>query len=61
MADEHGHKMSSWIVVGLVTIAAVVLGLALVMGSVALAVVGVVVGLVGVVVGRVTGIMDDAF
>ncbi len=61
MADEHGHKTSSWIVVGLITVAFIVLGFAFVMQSLPLAIVGGVFGVAGAVTGGVTGIMDDAY
>lgn len=57
----HGHKASSWVVVGLITVASIILGFAFVMQSVGLAILGGVVGLVGVVMGGVTRIMDDAY
>jgi hypothetical protein len=61
MAGEHAHRTTSWIVVGLICVACIVLGFAFVMQSVALAVVGGILGLVGVVLGGVTRIMDDAY
>lgn len=61
MAGEHAHRTSSWIVVGLITVACIVLGFAFVMQSVPLAIVGGVLALVGVVLGGVTRIMDDAY
>ncbi|MCW2777815.1 MAG: hypothetical protein JWN17_1540 [Frankiales bacterium] len=54
-----GHKTASWIVVVLISVAAIVLGFAFVLHSLPLAIVGGVVGLVGVVLGAVSGIMDD--
>lgn len=57
----HGHKMSSWVVVGLITLASIVLGIAFVMQSIPLAILGGVVALAGAVLGAVTGIMDDAY
>ncbi|MCW2606990.1 MAG: hypothetical protein JWO60_1683 [Frankiales bacterium] len=60
VAGGHGHKTSSWIVVGLITIASIVLAFAFVLHSVPLAVVGGVVGLIGVVMGFATGMMEDA-
>lgn len=61
MAGEHAHKSTSWLVVALICIAAIVLGVALVAQSLPLAIVGGVIGLVGAVMGGVTRIMDDAF
>ena len=56
----HKHKTTSWITVGLVTLASIVLGFAFVMRSIPLAVVGGVILVAGVVLGIVGGIMDDA-
>ena len=61
MAGEHAHKATSWVVVGLIVVASVLLGFAFVMQSLVLGVIGGVVGLVGVVMGAVTGLMDDAY
>lgn len=61
MAGEHAHKTSSWIVVGLLTVASIVLGFAFVLQSIPLAVIGGILGLAGLVMGGVTRIMDDAF
>ncbi len=61
MAGEHAHRTTSWIVVGLICLAVVILGFAFVLQSVARAVVGGVLGLIGVVTGGVTRIMDDAY
>lgn len=60
MADGHQTKMTSWITVGLITIASVLLGFALPLESLALAIAGGVVLLAGLVTGTVYGIMDDA-
>lgn len=60
-AEQHVHKRSSWVVVGLITVASIVLGFAFVMQSLALAIVGGVLGLVGVVLGGVTRILEDAY
>lgn len=61
MAGEHAHKGSSWIVVALICVAAVLLGFAFVMHSILLGIVGGVLFLAGAVMGGVTRIMDDAF
>ena len=61
MADQHAHQRSSWIVVGLITVAAVLLGLAFIFQSIALGIVAVVIGLGGMILGGVTHIMDDAY
>jgi hypothetical protein len=58
-AGGPGHKTTSWIAVGLIFAAAVVLGFAFVLHSLVLAIVGVVVGVVGLVVGAMSGIMED--
>jgi hypothetical protein len=54
-----GHKATSWMVVGIITVAAVVLGVAFVMRSLPLAIVGGVILLGGIVLGAVSGIMED--
>ena len=56
----HKHKTTSWITVGLISVASIVLGFAFVFESIPLAVVGGVLLLVGVVLGITGGIMDDA-
>jgi RsiW-degrading membrane proteinase PrsW (M82 family) len=56
----HKHKTTSWITVGIITVASIVLGFAFVLRSIPLAVVGGVLLLGGVVLGIVGGIMDDA-
>jgi len=61
MAGKHAHRTTSWIVVGLICVAVIILGFAFVMQSVALAIVGGVLGLIGVLAGGVTRIMDDAY
>lgn len=61
MAGEHVHRTSSWIVVGLITVAAIVLAFAFVWQSIALGIVGVVLGVSGVILAGVTRIMDDAY
>ncbi len=55
----HKHKTTSWITVGLITVASIVLGFAFVLQSIPLAIVGGVVMLAGIVLGLVTGIMED--
>ena len=57
----HKHKVTSWITVGLITVASIVLGFAFVARSIPLAVVGGVLLLAGVVMGVVGRIMDDAY
>jgi hypothetical protein len=57
----HAHRTSSWVTVGLITVAAIVLGFAFVLKSIPVAVIGIVLLVVGVVMGVVTGIMDDAY
>ena len=56
----HKHKRTSWITVGLITAASIVLGFAFVLRSVPLAIVGGVLLAAGVVLGITGGIMDDA-
>ncbi len=56
---EHSHKAASWVTVGLLIVAAAVLGFAFVLRSIPLAVLGVVIGLAGVVLGVTAGVMDD--
>ncbi len=55
----HKHKMTSWVTVGLLVLASVLLGVAMVAQSLPLAIVGVVVGLAGTVLGFTGRIMDD--
>lgn len=61
MAGGHGHRGSSWIVVALICVAAVLLGLAFILQSTLLGIVGAALFLVGAVMGAVTRIMDDAY
>ena len=56
----HKHKTTSWITVGLISVACVVLGFAFVLQSIWLAVVGGVILVAGIVLGVTGGIMDDA-
>ena len=56
----HKHKTTSWITVGLITVATIVLGFAFVLQSIPLAIVGGVVLVAGIVLGVTGGIMDDA-
>lgn len=56
----HRFKTASWITVGLIVLAAVVLGFALILQSLVLTILGVVVLMAGAVLGLTTGIMDDA-
>lgn len=60
MADGHQTKMTSWITVGLITIASVLLGFALPLESLPLAIAGGAVLLAGLVTGLIYRIMDDA-
>jgi hypothetical protein len=56
----HKHKTTSWVTVGLLVLASIILGFAFVLQSVLLAVVGGVLTIAGVVLGVTGGIMDDA-
>ncbi|MDP9466900.1 MAG: hypothetical protein M3P31_06695 [Actinomycetota bacterium] len=56
----HKHKTSSWVTVGLITLASIILGFAFVLRSIPLTVVGGVLLVAGIVVGVTGGIMDDA-
>jgi uncharacterized membrane protein AbrB (regulator of aidB expression) len=56
----HKHKTSSWITVGILTVASIVLGFAFVLQSIPLAIVGGVLLVAGIVLGITGGIMDDA-
>lgn len=56
----HKHKRTSWITVGLVTVASIVLGFAFVLRSIPIAIVGGVVLLAGIVLGVTGGILEDA-
>ena len=56
----HKHKTTSWITVGLITVASIVLGFAFVLQSIPLAIVGGVTMIAGIVLGITGGIMDDA-
>jgi MFS superfamily sulfate permease-like transporter len=58
-AGGPGHKRSSWVVVGLITTASIILGFAFVLRSIPLAIVGGVLLLAGVVLGFTSGIMED--
>ncbi|MCU1692563.1 MAG: hypothetical protein JWM64_1654 [Frankiales bacterium] len=58
-AGGPGHRTSSWVVVVLISISAIVLGFAFVLENLPLAITGGVIGLAGLVLGVVTGIMDD--
>ncbi|HEU0102940.1 MAG TPA: hypothetical protein VFR07_11540 [Mycobacteriales bacterium] len=59
--QQHAHRTSSWIVVGLICVAAVLLGLAIVLENIPLGIVAIVLGLGGMIMGGVTRIMDDAY
>ncbi len=54
-----GHKRMSWITVGLIVVASIVLGFAFVLESVPLAIVGGLFGLAGVITGVTGKIMED--
>ena len=56
----HKHKMSSWITVGVLILASIVIGVAFVIPSIPLGIAGVVIGIIGVVMGITGKIMDDA-
>ena len=56
----HKHKMTSWITVGLITVASIILGFAFVLQSIPLAIVGGVLLVAGGVLGVTGRIMDDA-
>jgi uncharacterized membrane protein HdeD (DUF308 family) len=56
----HKHKMSSWITVGILILASIVIGVAFVLPSIPLGIAGVVIGIIGVVMGITGKIMDDA-
>ncbi len=60
VAGGPGHKASSWVVVGLITVASIVLAFAFVLQNVPLTVVGAVIGLIGVVLAFTSRMMDDA-
>jgi uncharacterized membrane protein YoaK (UPF0700 family) len=61
MATEaHKHKTTSWITVGLLIVASIVLGFAFVLQSLPLTIVGLVIGVAGVVLGITGKILDDA-
>lgn len=56
----HKHKTSSWITVGVMILASIIIGVAFVIPSIPLGIVGVVVGVVGVIMGIAGHILDDA-
>lgn len=61
MADTaHKHKVTSWITVGVLVLASILLGFAMVLQSLPLAVVGGILTVVGLVLGVTGKIMDDA-
>ena len=61
MADTaHKHKVTSWITVGVLVLASILLGLAMVLQSLPLAIVGGILTVVGIVMGITGKIMDDA-
>jgi xanthine/uracil permease len=60
MADSaHKTKMTSWITVGLIVVACILLGIAMIAQSVPLAVVGGLMLVVGVVLGITGKIMEE--
>ena len=54
------HKMTSWITVGLICVASIVLGFAFVLTSITLTVIGLILGVAGMVLGFTGKILDDA-
>jgi len=61
MADmAHKTKMTSWITVGIIVVAVILLGIAMVAQSVPLAIIGGLMLVVGAVLGITGKIMDDA-
>lgn len=60
-STAHTHRMSSWVTVGLLILAAVLLAFAFVARSIPLAVVGLIAGIAGVVLAVTGRIMDDAY
>ena len=56
----HKHKMSSWITVGVLILASIVIGVAFVLQHIPLGIGGVVIGIIGIVLGVTGKIMDDA-
>lgn len=60
MASQHATKQASWIAVGLLIVACVLLAFAFVLQSIPLAVLGAVVGVAGMVLAKVFNIMEDA-
>lgn len=62
MAGTHNkHSRMSWVTVGLIVVATVLLGFAFVLQSIPLAVVGVVLGLAGMFTGWKAKIFEDAY
>ncbi len=58
-AGVHKTKTSSWVTVGVLVVAVIILGFALPLQSVPLAIVGGVILLVGVIIGATGKIMED--
>ena len=58
-AGGPGHKKSSWVTVGIIVVATLVLGIAAVMQSVPLGIVGAVIGVIGLVTGVTGRIFED--
>lgn len=62
MAGTHNkHKTMSWITVGLIVVAATMLGFAFVLQNIPLAVVGIVIGFAGMITGWRGRIFEDAY
>ena len=57
---QHRTKTTSWITVGLICVATVILAFAMVFQNLPLAILGVILGAAGAILGVVGGIMDDA-
>ncbi len=58
-AGVHKTKTSSWVTVGLIVVAVIILGVALPMKSLALAIVGGIILVIGIIAGAAGKIMDD--
>jgi hypothetical protein len=61
MAGSHNVKTTSWVAVGLMIVASILLGFALPLHSLPLAVAGAAVFLAGMVVGAIFHVMEDAY
>ncbi|HVE74367.1 MAG TPA: hypothetical protein VNA30_04655 [Mycobacteriales bacterium] len=60
MTTEHTHRVTSWVTVGVIILASVLLGLALPLESTPLGIAGGVTLVVGILMGVVYRIMDDS-